>query len=197
MITKDDIIGLYEKFYSKRYGNSSYKFIPTDRADKSISKFLDKAHKRYKLETIGIKFLTRYFTFQFDRLNETIKIKRYAGKSEMGGKIQIYDIIGDRPLKLFINRNRSFDYKLERKSSFSGTLVVDHNLTSTSTSEELEKKRFLNTDRGLINCLEKTTLFYHKSVNCMLCTHKNDCKKLLKTNYINIYNYRGYGSRTN
>lgn len=190
IIGKQEIIILYEHFYSIKYGNSSYKFTPSTKADQEIDKFLFYLDQKHKLISLGPVFLTRYFYFQFKRV-ENLVFKRFSSKDK-SGKIQIYDIIGKKAISYWEKRDTSFDFilpnyinvKFDKKEDFKKVTIY----------EDIEKQRFFNTTRGLINCLDKTTLFDHKSSFCILCTMKNDCKKLLEKNYNKIYVSRGYGT---
>lgn len=188
MADYQDIVRFYEFFYSKKYGNKSYKFIPSPKADKAINNFLSKLDVKYNLITIGDHFLSRYFSFQFKRVEGQI-FKRFAGK-DVGGKVQIYDIIGNKAYEYFEKRDVKFDYIIEIPVG----IVKNHEPIELGNNyEELEKKKFFNTEKGLVNCIEKTTLYNHHSSNCILCVNKNTCKELLKKNYKSIYDNRGYG----
>lgn len=184
MIVKIDIVNYYTDFYRKKYSNKNYLFIPSFKADKTIDIFLLQLDKEYKLSCIGNNFLIRYFNFQFNRLDGLV-FKRFASEKE-GGKVQIYDVVGKKAFKYWLDRDIGFDFKIHN-ISFN---KVDLNILSKA--EEIEKNRFVNTNRGQLNCIEKTSLFNHKSSICLLCMYKNDCKQLLKNNYINIFTKRGY-----
>lgn len=186
---------LYELFYKKKYGNEKYLFKPTSAYLKLIDKFLSKLDKKYNIDSIGVNFLLNYFIFQFEYWdNLTI--------STFSERINLQMILGDKALDRFYNRNSNFDYKFYEskfiiKNDISLSKIKDHfkeqenNLTIKF--EEKEKKRFHGTDRGFLNCIEKTTLFNHFSSLCVVCKFKVDCKILLNNNYKNIYIQRGYG----
>lgn len=191
MIGNQDIIIHYEVFYQKKYGNLNYKFKPTPQAEKEIIKFLDFFDKRYKLISLGKDFLFRYFAFQFHRVDGLV-LKRFSSKDK-AGRIQIYDIIGRKAIQYWLDRNIEYDFIIENSSIIPKQLILpQENLHSLSRSEELEKKRFYNTNRGFLNCIERTSLFNHKSQSCILCQFKSSCKIMLKQNYFNIYKDRGY-----
>ena len=59
--------------------------------------------------------------------------------------------------------------------------------------EEKFKSEFHNTNRGLLWCVANTTLFHHRSSHCTTCKFKENCKKILKSEYPKIYIARGYG----
>lgn len=60
-------------------------------------------------------------------------------------------------------------------------------------SEENFKAEFHNTNRGFLWCIANTTLYHHKSSNCVTCKFKNKCKEILKQEYKKVYIKRGYG----
>ena len=59
-----------------------------------------------------------------------------------------------------------------------------------SETEEFEKNRFKNTELGLVNCLNFTTLWHPKSSACNSCLYNNDCKEELKKKFVKLYNLR-------
>jgi hypothetical protein len=190
MIGSEDIIWFYESFYQKKYGNVKYKFTPSEKASQEIEQFLSVLEKRHKLITLGNSYLSRYFTFQFKRLEGQV-FKRFSSKDK-SGKIQIYDVIGKKAISYWESRDTEFDFIIERK--ISRLYTIDN--SQYNKAEDIEKKRFYNTDKGLVNCIEKTSLFNHRSSICILCTHKIDCKILLKENHKHIYIARGYDTTT-
>ncbi len=70
---------------------------------------------------------------------------------------------------------------------------LDKILLTVVDSEEADKKKYLNTKRGLFWCIANTTLYFHKSMSCSVCQYKTDCKEVLKKEYQKIYKLRGYG----
>lgn len=184
IIGSKDVVRLYELYYAKKYSNTSYKFKPTLKAEQTIEKFISYLDNKYKLICIGEHFLTKFFNFQFLRVKDQ-KFKRFASK-DVAGRIQIYDIVGGKAIQYWEKRNIEFDFIID-------PYIHAHiELPEISISEEIEKKRFYNSELGLSNCLEKTSLYNHKSQLCILCKHKISCKDLLKNNYSQIYKSRGY-----
>lgn len=189
MILEEDVIRYYEDFYRKKYGNEKYKFVPTEKASKTIQNFLSVLDKKYHLVTLGEKFLTRYFNFHILRVKDQVIVRFSSSKAP--GRIQIYDFVGKKAIEYWENRDIDFDYLIEQ-STISNKRERVQVKEVYSRSEEIERQRFLNEDRGQLNCLEKTTLFNHKSTNCVVCRFKTDCKKLLEINYNQIFKDRGY-----
>ena len=188
IIGSENIIHLYEVFYSKKYESPKYKFKPTPKAALEIDKFLVYLDKRHNLLCLGQHFLNKYFAFQFKRV-EGLTFKRFSSK-DVAGRIQIYDIIGRKAIEYWEKRDIKFDYLIE---PYCANPEKD---LQRGIAEEIEKKRFFNTPRGFVNCIERTSLFNHRSTNCSVCKFKDDCKKMLKNNYVNVYTHRGYGATT-
>lgn len=78
---------------------------------------------------------------------------------------------------------------LKRKSS------LLEQMSKVRSMEEKFKSDFHNSKRGFLWCIANTTLYFHKSSNCVTCTYKVECKKLLKQEYPKIYIKRGYGEK--
>lgn len=68
-------------------------------------------------------------------------------------------------------------------------------LTKVRPSEEKFKAEFHNTNRGLLWCVANTTLYFHRSSQCVTCSFKEQCKDILKKEYPKIYKARGYGNK--
>lgn len=204
MINTSTIINLYTYFYGKKYNSSKYKFSPPSKAISKIAEFLKELDKKYNLNSLGKVFITQYFLFQFNRTHKQV-FQRFASRDSRGnilvaGKIQIYDIIGKKAFKYWLDRDIKFDYVLLnceflkecniRVSEVYSLFKAVNVESRTLHSEEIEKSRFFNTRRGFINCIEKTTLFNHYSQYCITCLSKVDCKKVLSINYPSIYKER-------
>lgn len=206
IIGTHSIIVIYEYFYCKKYLSPKYQFKPSSEALSRINGFIQALDKKYDIQTLGINFLSNYFIFQFNRTHNQI-FKRFSsrfsdGGIKVGGRLQIYDIIGKKAFEYWLERDVKYDFILAN-SDFAKqhriSLLEIHDLLKVKEtkkqfeilqSEEIEKKRFLNTSRGFLNCIEKTTLYNHRSHNCILCKSKNDCKKMLESNYPHIYKQR-------
>jgi hypothetical protein len=194
----------YQYFYQKKYNSPKYRFKPTPQAEKKIQIFLDLLEKRYSLETLGLNFFSNYFLFQFNRTHNQV-FQRFASKAGVPGRVQIYDIIGKTAFQYWLDRNTEYDWTLRDNEFYKLNKVSLKEVESlieappgmipltVIRSEEVEKHRFHNEPRGFLNCIEHTSLFNHRSLNCVTCKSKNDCKELLKNNYEHIYQERGYG----
>src|ERR1035438_4891216 len=107
MIIVEDIIKYYQYFYINKYGNDSYVYKPSAKASDQIAYFLEVLHSEYKIETLGPVFLSRYFSFQFKRI-EGQDFKRFSSSKGDDGRVQIYDIVGKKAYEYWMNRDREF-----------------------------------------------------------------------------------------
>lgn len=188
---------LYQLFYRRFYGNEKYIFNPSQNMQSHISKFIELIDKKYQLDSIGLNFLITYFIFQFEYWSK-LDIKE---RTDWSDRIQLNWIIGEKAFDRWIKRDSAFDYQLYisdfclkykiRRSEIKDFFKEEDD-TFLNKAEEIEKARFHNEEKGLVNCLTSTTLFYHRSPLCVSCKEKIDCKKLLKVNYEQIYLVRGY-----
>jgi hypothetical protein len=64
--------------------------------------------------------------------------------------------------------------------------------TNILETEEAMKQITLNQEHGLLNCVQTTTLYNHKSQNCLMCNYTEKCKEILKENFPLINKTRGY-----
>nr|DAJ27947.1 MAG TPA: hypothetical protein [Caudoviricetes sp.] len=69
-------------------------------------------------------------------------------------------------------------------------------IVSIRPVEENFKAEFHNTKRGLAWCIANTTLYFHKSSNCVKCVFKKECKDILKREYPKVYKKRGYDNQS-
>lgn len=201
MIDCQDIIRYYEYFYKKKYQKTEdYKYIPSLKAEIEISNFICALDDKYKTVTLGSFFLNSYFIFQFQRVDEIV-LERYStkknGKVEKGGIAQIYDIINKQALQRWFRRNIAFDFLILQSPILTkyNIRLLDLNnkpkeVNDLTIVDELERKRFLNTDRGILNCVERTSLFHPRSVNCLFCNSKKDCQLIQQKKYPYIYKSR-------
>lgn len=83
---------------------------------------------------------------------------------------------------------QSKNISLQNKTGEKSTLI---NLVRSQ--EEVFKGIYFNTKRGFLWCISNTTLYFHKSSWCVKCQFKNDCKKVLATEFPKMYELRGYG----
>lgn len=187
------IVTLYEFFYRKFYKQEFYKFSPSESAHKQIESFIDLLDKKYHIESVGNNLITTYFIFQFDYWSK-LDITAY------NKQINLSYIIGPKAFKRWLDRDRDFDWTIESVEIGKLTItrgeiiknIIDINETRIDDlkHEEIEKQRFVNTDRQLVHCIENTTLYNPKSKSCLFCKEKAACKILLEERYPQIYHHR-------
>lgn len=190
MDRKAAVIRLYNYFYNKIYERNFRLDLAVGKQQKMVENFLRALSMYYPgIDSIGINFLIQYFAWSFKVRSEQ-KTKR---------NISLGWIVGKKALERFINRKSGEDYYVEAflheyriniddlRSQFS----QEEDKPQLDPAEEMEKVRFTGEAR-LFNCLNKTTLYNHRSLNCIGCENRLACKSLLKRNHPKLYNKRGY-----
>jgi hypothetical protein len=176
------IARLYEIFTVGVTGKSSFEFIPTDKTNKVVENFLLRFEERgIRRESLGLKFMYDYFCnaynywYQLDTRFSTIPIDW---------------ILGPKMLEKWDTKIEQYQYSYQ-EGLLKDTSVPDYHEVKAILfppesrkeiiySEELEKERFHNTDRGLLHCLLTTSLYSSKSDWCSSCTASDGCKDELK-----------------
>lgn len=169
---------LFEYFFKKMTGWQKYKFSPSDNQKKQIESFIKLLHKKYSLFSVGPDFLIDYFTFQFNYWSQL--------DTRFDNKVMFNWVVGKKAIERWDDKHKSWSYFLtdfikdkgiDREVLFNKIAKkTDISLMETS---EVERRRFYNTDRGLLHCIETTPLYNSRSKLCILCKHKNDCKQLI------------------
>ena len=185
---------LYEFFYRRIYKQPYYIFQPSEASEKHINSFINLLDKRYKIETIGDNFITKYFIFQFDYW-VNLDLTSY------NKTINLPYIIGKKAFDRWVKRNRDFDYTIDKVDINKKLTIRQSDLLSIITKEgvikegisrgeEIEKNRFQGTKRQLLHCIENTTLYNSKSKVCITCSEKRDCKKILEKRFPQVFHHR-------
>lgn len=186
---------LFDYFYNKLYRQASYKLdINQGYQKKMIDSFIILIGTQFQLPGVGVNYLIEYFCFSF----------HYWFNKSTSRKITLGWIIGQKTFKRWLDRSEGVDYytaKFLKEHSIDIALVkqqlfeLEDKRGQLDPSEELEKLRF-DGEARLYHCFQHTTLYNHKSLNCIRCLQKTACKKLLKTTAPLIYKERGYLTET-
>lgn len=186
---------LFDHFYNKIYRTQFHLDLEINNHRKVIDSFIKLLKKEYDLSSIGNNYLIEFFSFSFSYWS-TKKTKR---------KITLNWIIGKKTFKRWLERKegtdhytskfiKEYDIDVDRlRQELQAKPHLDQQ--QLSTSEEVEKLRFQG-DARLYNCLQTTTLYNHRSINCLSCCNKTVCKTLLKNTRPNLYIQRGYEKLT-
>lgn len=95
----------------------------------------------------------------------------------------------------FLNKMFSIQEKIS-KSELQGLLDdEDKSIDELFHIEEIERKRFLNTENGFVHCLDLTSLAHPESSACDRCIHSGECKEILRFVDPHLYRKRGYAER--
>lgn len=190
----DELFGEISNGYSivssKMKGIQTSNYTPSSKEQTSILNFIIALDNNYGLESLGYNFIYEYFIFQLDYWDNL--------ETQFGKTIPLTWMIGPKALSRWEMRLERDLYHANISANKYGIhigmfqkqkklVVVDLDET-----EESFKKKFHNTEDGFGECLETTTLYNHKSMLCMTCNFKEECKKVLKSDYGKIYVLRGY-----
>jgi hypothetical protein len=144
--------------------------------------------KKYKIyaQASGILFFEKYVTYVY--------CQRLSHEEEFIGIIKIF---GKGGVEIFNDRKENWVEKLEffREKYKIKKIDIKKDLIQVEDefdSEEVYRKRFFNSDRGFVTCIENTSLINPKSKFCSKCVHSKHCLVLLKANFKAIYKNR-YG----
>src|SRR5579872_1528181 len=157
----------YEFFYRKISGFPDWDFIPTEREKISILNFANKLKKFYA-ESIGSDWLFDFFSFQFNYWQGKYTRLGTSGLAKIEWLIGEAAILrwGVRPVAYkWIIRMNLFNKISISLDEFNTTLGAKYE-KELNIWEEDEKKRYFNTNKGFLNCLQKTTLYISRSPNC-------------------------------
>lgn len=138
-----------------------------------ITSFLKLLSKQEDLQSLGDWFAWNYVAFQFEYYSSL--------KTKMDGKYPANWIFGKKALERWNNKNE--DHWLYYVQIFLSNCGIEKPVEFCSldieTRFEQERKRFFNTDLGLIHCLQFSR-YSAKSPSCMICENRKDCKVLWK-----------------
>ena len=189
----------YQYCYSKVSGNKSFLFSPRGSEVKLINSFCELLEEHYGKDTVDINFLFSFFVFQFEYWHD--KETRF-GK----GRVMLNWVIGPKSFERWCNRHEKWDYfsnEFAREYGINKSDVLEivnyvekdgsDKYDIFSNIENTERRRFHNTERGFLNCIQLTTMYNNKTKWCILCKNSASCKKALKSKYPGIYSER-YGN---
>ncbi len=125
-----------------------------------------------------------WFNADFDSETHAIRFSWIYGKPA----IKRWEKLGQKLNVEIAERDVKAKYKLYEVEVFGSRLRAT--LTAVRPFEEQFRGQYLNTKRGLANCVANTTLYQPNSPTCKLCKVKSNCKAILKRNYPRVYKAR-------
>ncbi len=163
MLNKDKIIILYEYIYGEFSGNKDFILKMTSRNNKIIENFVSSLPSNY-----GDNWLFNFFCFQFS--------KYYDKKTRFGvGKIMLNWILSVKAVKYFNDAPDEEKYWGEVfKSKFKLVNPLLKRGVFDKSYLDLERKRFYNTDLGLLHCID-LGLYDKMNKNCIFCKNRKIC----------------------
>lgn len=190
-IYHEKIKDLYIFFQEKYYLIWSKKSF-TEKEESLIDNFVIKFYKENKLLTEDM--LVDYFLFQYKYWSDKKTTRKITLNWIIGNKAYIRWLNKKPNWRYFVNRDftQKFDYNhhlylLNQKESNKRHL---ENLNIITSTEEANKAKFFNSDKGYTFCLITTTLYHPKSSYCKECVNSLECKTTLLNLHPHIYRSR-------
>jgi hypothetical protein len=166
------VIDEFLKYYEGIYRNATNMNIDVFRNPKNrklVSNLLERLNNLYP--SIDGKFLFDFIILQFNHYENFILAR---GKN----RLQLSWLVGDKAIERWKNKsenwnyfNREFCKKYRIKAPEKKYQV---NEEGRKEFRSRERKRFYNTERGLIHCME-LELFESLNSQCLECNYKNIC----------------------
>lgn len=165
------------------------KDIFSSREEKMIENFITRIESENVI--VGKEWLRDYFLFQYN----------YYYQLSTARNITLGWIIGPKSFtrwhekhpgwKRFIANKLLRDIKIRDDHEINKLVEFDTiNALVLSADEEIQKKRFYNTTKGIAWCYQMTTLFHPKSQLCQKCNKQRACKMLAKKKYRPLFQLR-------
>lgn len=135
----------------------------------NVEKFLNRIYKKISPYQIGSNYLFNYITYTF--------------KNKYGKGYKFSWLISQQAVSEWFDKEEDWFEWNEKWKKEHGVhkpvKVVQFDLLKI---EDFHRKRYLNEQRGLVHCMENTTLIDPESQICRKCKNKLDCKELLRVN---------------
>lgn len=186
---------LFDYFYNKIYKTNFRLDLSFNNQQKIVSNFVDLLARQYSLDSLNVNFFITYMAWAFSQ---------YSDK-ELKRRISLNWIIGKKLLQRWLEKKDSWDYYTSNFlreydiniDTLRSSLVEEEQENEVDylkihNSEEIIKSQLPDTEARIYNCLNGTTLYNHRSLNCVICHQRGGCKQLLKKIYPEIAKKRGY-----
>lgn len=187
------VVDLFKRYYQAVFEIDEFRFGMTDSKYKTIENFVSTVKAFTESDMLHEAYMEKYFEYQFNHWYD------YTSEST-AGRIQIEWIVGkkaferwkkaDPIISAFVvrkNLRKDVNFKSRLEKENWNMIIIEPNEV-----EEREKERFHNTNQGYNYCLISTTLYNHKSTNCIACKNSTRCKENLKNVFPKIFKKRGY-----
>lgn len=189
------VVDTYNFFYKtiNKKENNVLKMFPS--RIKAIENFIEKFKNEFSVNFLQKDILDRYFEWSFNYWLDKENSK-YGNKG-----IQIEWIISNASITRWKQANKKYvtyilgktirkKFNYEKRKGYKENW--DNIFLKINPLEEIEKEKFHNTQKGYMNCSIFTTLYNHKSSNCLKCKYSINCKDNLKNEYPKLFKKRGY-----
>lgn len=161
---------IYEHIYSYYSGQRIYELKLTEKVSKIIDSF-NKELKKHYFGSVDEEFLFNFTVYQFRYYED--KQTRF-GK----GRVQLNWILGKKAIERWQNKPKKWlyfnDLFVSRYNIPAIHKKVKNDIKKTTYVNSIERKRFFNTEMGLVHCTQ-LKLFDRFSKECLICKHKEIC----------------------
>ena len=180
------IFTFYQYFFSKIIRYDDYMFIPNKQQNSLINNFIANFLNKEYSHSVGTDFLFNFFAYNFEYWHN--KGDKFGGR-----KVMINMVLGSTAIERWKNKNEhalyfSLDFCKKNKifkSEIDDIINFKEGDYSESRFEKIyniERKRFLNTDKGFLNCISFTNLYNENCEACLECKFSIDCRKMKHEN---------------
>lgn len=193
MVYEKAVIKLFHYFHDRVYREHKQKFrlnLEISNQRKVIENFVNLIIAQVNLPGLPINYLVDYFCFSF----------HYWSTKVTKREVTLSWIIGKKTFSKWLEKKDGTNYYTDKflkeynidLHRLRQELSDEKEAPSLDVSEEVEKNRFVDPDAKLYNCTINTTMYNHRSINCLGCQNKQVCKSMLKDLFPQLYKKRGY-----
>jgi hypothetical protein len=155
----------YLNFFSAKINGNRHS--PSPSTTKIVESFIIK----FGEVNIGPNFLWDYMSFQFCYWRD----KNYDQRH----RIEVNWILGTKAIERWNNRAENWQYFTQQflnREQIQNTVKKQCNKVSLTESLETERKRYLNSETGLIYCQIEELTYDKDSESCSQCIYKSQCQ---------------------
>lgn len=192
MFSNEIFFKCYVYVYGKYYKSPNYRINSVKKLsyETKLNNFRKKLTRYYNVGALGEKWVFSYITYQFHRLSQS-NIMRFTN-GQGGGRIIFDDMIRIKSLETYIESYQNnphtsyFHLKFNKQHRLLESEILSQDTSLFYEVErghrllDIERKRFLNTDDGLIHCLDQGLKYDQKSNICKQCNFKETCSLLFR-----------------
>lgn len=180
MQIREQIILFYQVFYIDYLNRQNYLFVPSKQEEKTINKFIQFLEEKYT-GSYNYNLLYNFFSYQFFHYSkkEAIKSRSY---------LKIGHVVNEKAINRFNSafdsqKQKGIEYAISRSIFLNDFIEIidfdkkDVKISKLNNLNEIERKRFWNTEYGFSHCISLGIEFSVGSPTCFECDFKLECKE--------------------